>query len=177
MLAAASLGKGRQKNRPRGKMRMRHRCKKMADSRAESESGETSRASTSYGKRSRENTLEEKRKMRINRKKRKCMASLKKEVQREQHLRNESEKKVIHYRMMARSYWERRRWELLQRKEALQHGRGGIRVSVEPRLLEIDEALLLDPAIEHQEPEVYVGQGSFGVIKLKLFRCIKVAVK
>ena len=31
--------------------------------------------------------------------------------------------------------------------------------------------------IEHQESEVYVGQGSFGVVKLKLFRGIKVAFK
>ena len=105
------------------------------------------------------------------------IASLKEEVQREQHLRKESDKKVIHYRMMARSYWERWHWELLQRKEALQRSRGGTRVSVEPRLLEIDEALLLNPEIELQESEVYVGQGSFGVVKLKLFRGIKVAVK
>ena len=105
------------------------------------------------------------------------MATLKKEVQREQHLRKESEKNVIHYRMMARSYWERWHWELLQRKEALQRSGGSTCVSIEPCVLEIDEALLLDPAIEHQEPEVYVGQGSFGVVKLKLFRGIKVAVK
>ena len=48
---------------------------------------------------------------------------------------------------------------------------------MEPRLLEIDEAIFLDPEIEHQEPEVYVGQGSIGVVKLKLFRGIKVAAK
>ena len=137
---------------------------------------EISCAST-HRKRSRENTLEEKRKMRRDRKRRKRMATLKKEVQREQHLRKESEKNVIHYRMMARSYWEGWHWELLQRKEALQRSRGSTRVSIEPSVLEIDEALLLDPAIEHQEPEVYVGQGSFGVVKLKLFRGIKVAVK
>ena len=61
---------------------------------------------------------------------------------------------------MAWLYWERWYWELLWRKEALQWSRGSIRISVEPHVLEIDEALLLNPAIEHPEPEVYVGQGS-----------------
>ena len=71
---------------------------------------------TSKGKkRSRENTMEEKRRMRKNRKKRKRVQSstcrqistLKAEADLKQRLLEDSEKKIIRYRMMARSYWER----------------------------------------------------------------------
>ena len=121
--------------------------------------------------------------MRNNRKRRKRrrstgrIAALKAaaEVESEQHRREESEKKVIHYKMMARSYWERWRWELHQRKEVMQRNKGSSRVSRVLHLLEIDETLLLDPV--NGESEVYVGQGSFAVVKMKVFRGITVAVK
>ena len=136
-----------------------------------------------YRKQSRENTVEEKRHMRNNRKRRKRrrstgrIAALKAaaEVESEQHRREESEKNVIHYKMMARSYWERWRWELHQRKEVMQRNKGSTRVSRVLHLLEIDETLLLDPV--NGESEVYVGQGSFAVVKMKVFRGITVAVK
>ena len=84
---------------------------------------------------------------------------------------------------MARSYWERWNWELKQRKEAMLRERalstkrlGSVTVAA-TNLLEIDPALLHDPVLNRTETEVYLGQGSFGVVQLKLFRGIKVAVK
>lgn len=135
-------------------------------------------------RRSRENTIDEKRRMRQNRKKRKRMRSsqvsrinvLEKEVDQEQRLRKESEMKVVHYRGMARSYWERWRWELNQRKEAMLQERAGRMSTAEvPHLLEIDHTLLHDTT--NDGSEIFVGQGSFGVVKMKIFRGIKVAVK
>ena len=143
-------------------------------------------------RRSRENTIEEKRRMRQNRKKRKHKRSskktarieaLEKEVNKEQELREDSQKQVVHYRRMARSYWERWQWELRQRKEAMLRERAMSTHSSNPtkvcvtNLLEIDHTLLHDPVRDGSEKEVYLGQGSFGVVKLKLFRGIKVAVK
>ena len=136
-----------------------------------------------YRKQSRENTVEEKRHMRNNRKRRKRrrstgrIAALKAaaEVESEQHRREESEKNVIHYKMMARSYWERWRWELHHWKEVMQRNKGSTRVSRVLHLLEIDETLLLDPV--NGESEVYVDQGSFAVVKMKVFKGITVAVK
>ena len=145
-------------------------------------SGETCCVS-GYRKRSREKTSRRKIQMRKNRKRRKrlCLseevATLKAEVESERHLCEESEKKVIHYKMMAHSYWERWMWELHQRKELMQRSRGGTRISRVPYLLEIDDTSLLDPESQSQEPEVYVGQGSFSIVKMKIFRSIKVAVK
>ena len=130
--------------------------------------------------------------MRQNRKKRKRKRSskkasrieaLEKEVCKEHELRTESEKQIIHYRRMARSYWERWQWELKQRKEAMLRERatstrcGNPANVCVPHLLEIDHTLLHDPICDGSEKEVYLGQGSFGVVKLKLFRGIKVAVK
>lgn len=102
-----------------------------------------------------------------------CIAALKTEVDREQQLREEGEKKVIHYRRMARSYWERWQLELHQRKEAMLQKKESSTLKV-PHLLEIDHTILHDPIGDSLESEV---QGSFTVVKMKLFRGIKVADK
>lgn len=76
---------------------------------------------------------------------------------------------------MARSYWERWQWELHQRKQAIvQQRQSSSKVS---HLLEIDPTLLHDPIDNDTKLEASVGQGSFGVVKMKVFRGIKVAVK
>ena len=66
-------------------------------------------------KRSRENTTEEKRNMRKSRKKR---------LRSQKHVRVLTSIRALHYRNMARSYWERWQRELRQRKEALLLERG-----------------------------------------------------
>ena len=74
---------------------------------------------------------------------------------------------------MARSYWECWDRELQERKEAIRkHKNYQARV---PYLLEIDHTLLHDP--DSANSEIFLGQGSFAVVKLKLFRGIPVAVK
>ena len=119
--------------------------------------------------------------MRKNRKKRKRVQSstcrqistLKAEADLKQRLLEDSEKKIIRYRMMARSYWERWDRELHERKEAIRKRKNHqARVA---HLLEIDPSLLHDP--ESANSEIFLGQGSFAVVKLKLFRGIQVAVK
>ena len=60
-------------------------------------------------------------------------------------------------------------------KEAMHQSKEAMRISKVPHLLEIDDALLLDPFSE--ESEVYVGQGSFAVVKMKTFRGIIFDVK
>jgi len=57
----------------------------------------------------------------------------------------------------------------------MQRDKGCTQVSKVPHLLEIDETLLLDPIVG--ESEMYVGQGSFAVVKMKVFWGIKVAIK
>ena len=141
-------------------------------------------------KSSRENTSEKKKRMRRNRKKRKCykvsktviIETLEKEVTKQKEMREE-EKRAFHYRSVARSYWERWNWELKQRKGAMLRERalstkclGSVTVAA-TNLLEIDPALLHDPVLNGTETEVYLGQGAFCVVQLKLFRGIKVAVK
>ena len=79
-------------------------------------------------KRSRENTTEEKRNMRKSRKKRlqsqKHVRVLTSKVDEEQKLKEQCQIRALHYRNMARSYWERWQRELRQRKEALLWERG-----------------------------------------------------
>ena len=83
----------------------------------------------SYVKLSRENSLEEKHGMRQKRKRRmrllkktrgqKRFKHLQLEVEKERIKRADAEKKVVLYRNMSRSYWERWNWELQKRKESL----------------------------------------------------------
>lgn len=133
---------------------------------------------------SRNNTAEEKKRMRNSRKKRKRSKKrncLLKAVVDEQELRKQSETKVLHYRSMARSYWERWQWELRQRREAMMLVRS---TSLSPanstsqvtKVHEIDPTLLHDP-VKGSLEKVFLGQGSFSVVKLQFYRGIKVAVK
>ena len=113
------------------------------------------------------------------------VATLQKNVEDEHKLREESEKRVKLYRRMARSFWERWQWELRQRKEAmvreksafLSSLRGGSTSTPVFQLHEVDHTLLHDPEVEGSKVEMFLGRGSFGIVKLQTFRGIKVAVK
>lgn len=95
-------------------------------------------------------------------------------------------------RSMAKTYWERWRYELEERKQ-LQKYNLGLRLSYKqfrPIVLDkttahvsipmIDRSLLCDP-IEFGElqsdSDLFVGRGSFGIVKCQLYHGIHVAVK
>ena len=137
---------------------------------------------------SRKNTIQEKRKMRHERKKRKrCKAKLlEAHLDLERTLRSEAEKKVALYKNMSRSYWERWRWELEQRKECMVReksllSRQCLRTTEVPKVHvhEIDPDVLLNPVAssDGEDNEVFVGRGSFGVVRLQIYRGVRVAVK
>ena len=46
-----------------------------------------------------------------------------------------------------------------------------------PKIHEIEVAMLEDPGAHGQHEEHYLGRGSFGVVKLQLYRGVHVAVK
>lgn len=105
------------------------------------------------GRTSRPNTLDEKRRMRNDRKRRRRSRTkvLEAQLQHERALRSDSDKKVIFYRNMSRSYWERWQWELQRRKEilarerAISRGCQGKDAHRAPIIHEIDPELLHNP--------------------------------
>ena len=132
------------------------------------------------------NTIVEKRRMRNERKKRlkkrkRCAVTakhLKRQLEEMKHKADVDGKKLVRVTAMARSYWERWRWELQKRREALldstRMGQLNVKQAV-PNVHEIDETFLSDPIV-NQDPH-YLGRGSFGVVKLQIYRGIHVAVK
>jgi len=80
---------------------------------------------------------------------------------------------------MTRSYWERWRWELQQRKDLILQERGAYHklhchkndfASEKIKIHEIDPALLKDPvSADGQSTEIYIGRGSFAVVKLQIY--------
>ena len=153
---------------------------------AHDDSGKNSRAL-----RIRKNTIPEKRRMRAERKRRKrAINSRKRQTELQNALETasklkvnvESKDKLLKislnrmqlYKNMSRSYWERWRWELQKRKELLGHDRSKCLDDGKKALLHIDPDMLTDVV---NGTTTYVGRGSFGVVKLKLYRGIYVAVK
>ena len=150
-----------------------------------SESGSDSCMPKRTVKQSRLNTEEEKRKMRRERKKRKRKMNRKrrrvtvqaKEVQ-EQH-DSEHKRELVLYKQMARDYWDRWQWEMRQRKEemAKKHATRSA-TKRDSTLHQIDPAQLCDPIPQPGQPtEVFLGRGSFSIVRLKKYRGIYVAVK
>ena len=149
-------------------------------------------------RKSRKNTLEEKRRMR-NQRKRRLRDKVKRRVQLQQSTRPrddvdhkasalqlerqrekccDMEKKVMLYKSMSRTYWDRWQWELQQRRQGIiqnkifpTHPRSN---TGEPQ--EIDPAMLVNPGSNDDET-YFIGRGSFSLVKLQSFRGIKVAVK
>ena len=137
----------------------------------------------------RKNTPSEKRKMRKERRKRKRLESevsaqaVADTLKQERELRTKAQVEVWKYKRMSRSFWERWQWELQQRKEYLQAQknysrsfRSGSGIT-NTTILEIDPKHLLLPPSMQSVDECYIGRGSFGVVKVQLYRGISVAVK
>ena len=104
---------------------------------------------------------------------------LQSKIESEQLLRAEATKKVALYRNMSRSYWERWRWELQKRKEEMSKKKvllNGTNVKTR-RVLQVNE---IHPSCLSNLPgsaETFIGRGSFGVVKVQLYRSFEVAVK
>ena len=91
------------------------------------------------------------------------------------------EKKIETLWCMTRTFWERWKWELEKRKEALWLNRTSNyrRQSTEVKLYisEIDLSLLTHPVVNDKQTESYLGRGAFGIVKLMMYRAMYVAVK
>ena len=100
----------------------------------------------------------------------------------------DAERKVVLYKNISRSYWERWRWELQQRKDLILQERGTYHklgpstncgsTSGKVKVLEIDPTMLKDPVnADGRSTETYIGRGSFAIVKLQIYRGFNVAVK
>ena len=144
--------------------------------------------------------MEEKRSMRRARKKRQQQRyamgamELRKKISEQEDQLRDSERKGITYRCMAKTYWERWRYELEERKKDVAKQREfrfkmryfvkspGVASSSSsiPTLPLIDRSMLTNPTqygSNARDKDVFVGRGSFGIIKFQQYRGIQVAVK
>ena len=154
---------------------------------------DTTQASTteatghSSKRKSRENTMEEKKKMKRLRRKRKIKdrkereSSLRKSLKEEQELGKRSEAEILKQKSIARCFWERWQWEVHKRREVISshaHACTSRIHHASPYLREIDNSQLLESASgSNYEVGAYVGRGSFGVVKMSVYRGVNVAVK
>ena len=148
---------------------------------------------TAKTKYSRKNSLKEKKRMRRERVKRKRsktekIRKLESKVDAEHQLRKRAEQATHSYKSMSRTYWERWRWELHKRREAMANELqvriiatricpGTVASSDHYRVSEIDHTMLTDPLVEGEASELFVGRGCFGIVRVQLYRGIQVAVK
>ena len=150
-------------------------------------------------------TAAEKRRMRNNRKKRmraarhhaietrgqediiaKRLSLVHENLQLEEKLRMKAEGNAAKYQGMARTYFDRFCWEVQQRKaairqhkqEQLQFGQRGESCRKTKYMFnEINPKQLHDPVIGDSRETLYLGRGSFGIVRLQIYRDLKVAVK
>lgn len=143
----------------------------------------------------RANTLEEKRRMRIARKKKQRQhyainaGELRRQVAEREGQLKDCEKRCVTYRCMAKTYWERWRYELEERKDNLMKEKQfrfnlmhcvkspGTASTPSSTLPLIDRSMLIDPVQCESDKDIFVGRGSFGIIKFQQYRGIQVAVK
>ena len=131
-------------------------------------------------KRSRSNTVSEKRAMRRKRRKRRRKMKKQKESKKNdsQHQSdpesNALVRDIILYKQMARDYWDRWQWEMHRRKEEM-NKKGSINTS--KSMHQIDPAQLSNPLQDGKAAEIFLGQGSFSTVQLKVYRGMLVAVK
>ena len=107
---------------------------------------------------------------------------LREELSAESKLRQKVELNVIAQRNRARTFWERWRWELEKRQEAMinlcqQQLRTSPTVGKSMHIQEIDPSMLHDPVIDGKAEVHYVGRGSFGIVRAQVLRGILIAVK
>ena len=113
------------------------------------------------------------------------IANLKQELLKEQKVAKSKDVELIKYKSMARSYWDRWQWELQKRKEAHQDqvklARSVQQLPSQSDLTsgqhEINPENLSDPIQDGKPCEIYLGRGSFSVVRLQVYRNILVAVK
>jgi hypothetical protein len=80
---------------------------------------------------------------------------LKREVENERKVKEKAEHLCLKYRCMSRTYWERWRWELQQRREAMIRERMVTKErSIKLVLPNIDPSMLEDPVVDGQVPSV-----------------------
>ena len=152
--------------------------------------------SSSTRRKSRKNTHAEKRKMRNARNKRRrkgkrlqamCsrIKTLEKDLNHAQSLVKSEQNQVKHFRHVSRTYWERWRWEVDQRRESMNSERRSREttytkwIPTEQHLLinHIDPELIKDAVVDGVPQEVYLGRGTFGIVRLQTYRGMDVAVK
>lgn len=133
---------------------------------------------------SRKNTKEEKKSMKKKRKKSKMkkkleeLRSLRRDLAKEKAVRQNAEQRCKRYIGMSRTYWERWRWELRMRRDAMIHERTASKSTTTKLIVPtIDAHMLEDPVIDGENKECFLGRGSFGIVRLQMYRNIKVAVK
>lgn len=153
------------------------------------------------------NTLEQKRKMRNERKKRKRhlrsmklvvrdeqnsqveqeLKLLREQLQDHKQCHSQVESKMITYKCMAKTYWERWRFELDQRMSSQDRAREYQRQLrygttsrssnfYEQSIPIVDRSMLHNPTGTDGDM-VYIARGSFGIVKHQYYRGIEVAVK
>ena len=82
---------------------------------------------------------------------------------------------------MSRSYWEHLCWELEKRRTSVAEEKRQLlsilSSSKTCELHEIHPDLLQDVIVNGKKKELFIGRGSFGVVRLQMYRKMKVAVK
>ena len=88
----------------------------------------------------------------------------------------DSSSTLAKYKGMARYYWERWQWESSQRKEMVRKSTT-TRDNHHHGITQINSLCLSNPIKDGKTTEVVLGTGSFGIVRLQLFRGMLVAVK
>ena len=102
---------------------------------------------------------------------------LKKKIQDQSDCCKELQTKLLTYKCMVNTYWERWRFELDERRQLLNRKKEDkISPCKTNDLSNIDRSLLRDPPSSGSK-DIYVGRGSFGIVKFQMYRNIPVAVK
>lgn len=108
------------------------------------------------------------------------LEDLRSDLAKERSGRINAEQKCKKYIGMSRTYWERWRWELQMRREAIIRDRTTASKSTAIAKLvvpTIDAHMLEDPIVDGEQKECFLGRGSFGIVRLQMYRDIKVPVK
>ena len=117
-----------------------------------------------------------------------AIRTLEKEVKKEKELSKKNEAQIQRYKCMARSYWDRWQWELQKRKEVHREQALAARclgLHTVPKNASIDSSQpheinpdhLVDPVQNGKSSKLFIGRGSFSVVRLKTYREMIVAVK
>ena len=105
--------------------------------------------------------------------KRLCLAH--KNLQLEEKMRLKVEGEAAKYHRMARTYFDRFCWEVQQRKAAIrQHKQDQLQLGkrdlkTEYMFNETDPKQLHDPVIKDSSQTLYLGRGSFGMVRLQIY--------